>query len=105
MLRISEQFHASDLGRQRQGNEDKYFGRAPLFVVADGMGGAQAGEVASEIAVEAFDGGLPDGSPGEALAKGIPEADRQLHAPSRPDEQHSGMGTTCTAAYVGENEV
>ena len=43
MLRISEQFHASDLGRQRQGNEDNYFVRAPLFVVADGMGGAQAG--------------------------------------------------------------
>jgi len=51
MLRIAEQFHASDLGRQRQGNEDNYFVRSPLFVVADGMGGAQAGEVASEIAV------------------------------------------------------
>ena len=37
-----------------------YFVRAPLFVVADGMGGAQAGEVASELAVEPFEGGLPD---------------------------------------------
>ena len=44
-------------GRQRQGNEDTYFVRAPLFVVADGMGGAQAGEVASEIAVEVVRGG------------------------------------------------
>src|ERR687896_776420 len=44
MLRIAEQFHDSDLGRQRQGNEDNYFVRAPLFVVADGMGGAQAGD-------------------------------------------------------------
>ena len=51
MLRIAEHFHDSDLGRQRQGNEDNYFVRAPLFVVADGMGGAQAGEVASELAV------------------------------------------------------
>jgi serine/threonine protein phosphatase PrpC len=105
MLRIAEQFHASDLGRQRQGNEDNYFVRAPLFVVADGMGGAQAGEVASEIAVEAFDGGLPDGSPGEALAEVIREANRRIHDRSQSDEQHSGMGTTCTAAYVGENEV
>lgn len=105
MLRIAEQFHASDLGRQRQGNEDNYFVRAPLFVVADGMGGAQAGEVASEIAVEAFDGGLPDGSPAEALAEVIREANRRIHDRSRSDEQHSGMGTTCTAAYVGESDV
>ena len=62
MLRISEQWHGSDLGRQRQGNEDNYFVRAPLFVVADGMGGAQAGEVASEMAVESFESGLPGGA-------------------------------------------
>src|SRR3954469_8287646 len=105
MLRIAEQFHASDLGRQRQGNEDNYFVRAPLFVVADGMGGAQAGEVASEIAVEAFDAGLPDGSPAEALAEVIRAANRRIHDRSRSDEQHSGMGTTCTAAYVGESDV
>ena len=49
---IAEHWHGSDLGRQRQGNEDNFFVRAPLFVVADGMGGAQAGEVASEMAVE-----------------------------------------------------
>ena len=59
MLRIADQWHGSDLGLQRQGNEDNYFVRAPLFVVADGMGGAQSGEVASEMAVEAFGGGHP----------------------------------------------
>src|SRR6478672_5495287 len=105
MLRIAEHWYASDLGRQRQGNEDNYFVRAPLFVVADGMGGAQAGEVASEIAVESFDGGLPDGSPAEALVKVIQEANRRIHDRSHSDEQHSGMGTTCTAAYVGESDV
>ncbi len=105
MLRISEQFHASDLGRQRQGNEDNYFVRSPLFVVADGMGGAQAGEVASEMAVDSFDGGLPDGNVGEALARVIQEANRRIHDRSRSDEQAAGMGTTCTAAYVGESEV
>ncbi len=105
MLRISEQFHASDLGRQRQGNEDNYFVRSPLFVVADGMGGAQAGEVASEMAVESFDAGFGDSAPAEGLVRIIQEANRRIHDRSRSDEQAAGMGTTCTAAYVGESEV
>ena len=105
MLRISEQFHASDLGRQRQGNEDNYFVRSPLFVVADGMGGAQAGEVASEMAVESFDAGLGDSAPAEGLVRIIQEANRRIHDRSRSDEQAAGMGTTCTAAYVGESDV
>jgi serine/threonine protein phosphatase PrpC len=106
VLRIAEQFHASDLGRQRQGNEDNYFVRAPLFVVADGMGGAQAGEVASEMAVESFEKSLPDGPPvGEALAEVIRDANRRIHERSHSDEQFAGMGTTVTAAYVGESDV
>src|SRR6188472_2565126 len=105
MLRIAEQWVASDLGRQRQGNEDNYFVRAPLFVVADGMGGAQAGEVASEMAVDSFDGGLGNGSPAEGLVRVIQEANRRIHDRSRSDEQAAGMGTTCTAAYVGEEDV
>jgi PPM family protein phosphatase len=101
MLRIAEHFHDSDLGRQRQGNEDNYYVRAPLFVVADGMGGAQAGEVASEIAVKQFEGGLPDGQdPGEALAGLIQEANARIHEQARSDAQHAGMGTTTTAAYL-----
>src|SRR5215217_8133527 len=101
MLRIAEHFHDSDLGRQRQGNEDNYYVRAPLFVVADGMGGAQAGEVASEIAVRQFEGGLPDASdPGEALVGLIQEANVRIHEQARSDAQHAGMGTTTTAAYV-----
>src|SRR5919205_2142034 len=106
MLRIAEQFHASDLGRQRQGNEDNYFVRAPLFVVADGMGGAQAGEVASEIAAASFEGGLPDsGSAGDGLVSIIEHANRQIHDRSRADADLAGMGTTVTAAYVGEADV
>jgi protein phosphatase len=105
VLRISEHFHASDLGRQRQGNEDSFFVRAPLFVVADGMGGAQAGEVASEMAVESFDRGLPDGSPAEGLVQVIEDANRRIHDRSRAESQRAGMGTTVTAAYVGEQEV
>jgi PPM family protein phosphatase len=105
MLRIAEHWYASDLGRQRQGNEDNFFVRAPLFVVADGMGGAQAGEVASEIAVRSFDEDLPNGSLPEALTKVIQGANRRIHDKARSDESMHGMGTTTTAAYVDDDEV
>jgi protein phosphatase len=79
----------------------------PLFVVADGMGGAQAGEVASRTAVEMFSRGLPQGDapPEERLAELVREANEQIHELSRSDAQRAGMGTTLTAAYVGEDEV
>src|SRR3954454_2122920 len=105
MLRIAEQWYASDLGRQRQGNEDNFFVRAPLFVVADGMGGAQAGEVASEIAVRSFDEDLPNGSLAEALVRVIESANKRIHEKARGDESLHGMGTTTTAAYVDDDEV
>ena len=106
MLRIADSWHGSDLGLQRQGNEDNYFVRAPLFVVADGMGGAQSGEVASEMAVEAFDAGLPDGdSPSDGLVRIIELANQRIHERSRAETQRAGMGTTVTAAYVGEDVV
>ncbi|HEX6023913.1 MAG TPA: Stp1/IreP family PP2C-type Ser/Thr phosphatase [Solirubrobacter sp.] len=106
MLRIAEHWHGSDLGLQRQGNEDNYFVRAPLFVVADGMGGAQAGEVASEMAVESFSAGIPDGaSPAEGLRKIIEDANRRIHERSRSEHLRAGMGTTVTAAHVGEDSV
>jgi PPM family protein phosphatase len=105
MLRIAEHWHGSDLGRQRQGNEDNYFVRSPLFVVADGMGGAQAGEVASEMAVKSFEPGLGDGAPAQSLVRVIEDANRRIHDRSRSDEQRAGMGTTVTAAYVDEADV
>jgi PPM family protein phosphatase len=105
VLRIAEHWHGSDLGRQRQGNEDNFFVRSPLFVVADGMGGAQAGEVASEMAVKSFDDGLPSGPPTEGLVTLIEGANRRIHDRSRSDAGQAGMGTTVTAAYVGEGDV
>ena len=104
MLRVAEYFHATDLGRQRTGNEDAYYARAPLFVVADGMGGAQAGEVASHEATSAFERGLPDGDPAETLAETIREANRRIHAMSQESSDRAGMGTTLTAAYLGEDD-
>ena len=106
MLRIAEHFHDSDLGRQRRGNEDNFYVRAPLFVVADGMGGAQAGEVASALAVQQFEGGLPDGDdPGAALAALIQAANVRIHEQARSESQHAGMGTTTTAAYLSGDAV
>jgi len=106
MLRVADHFSDSDVGRQRDGNEDSLFVRSPLFVVADGMGGAQAGEVASRMAVEVFDHpGLPDGAADAGLTQVIAEANRRIHETSRADDRRAGMGTTVTAAYVGEDDV
>ncbi len=106
MLRVSEQFYGSDTGRQRRANEDSLMVRSPLFVVADGMGGAQAGEVASQVAAQTFAEGLPDGSEPEAALAGLAqEANRRIHELSHANAEHAGMGTTLTAIYVGELEV
>jgi serine/threonine protein phosphatase PrpC len=103
MLRAAETIQRTDTGLQRRGNEDSSYARAPLFVVADGMGGAQAGEVASQIAVQAFEQGLPDeGSPEERLATRVREANTEIYERQRAEHQLAGMGTTLTAAYVDD---
>lgn len=107
MLRVADHWEDTDTGRQRRANEDSYYARSPLFAVADGMGGAQAGEVASGTAIEVVGGGLPDGggTAEERLAGLIAEANARIHELSVTDRDRAGMGTTLTAAYVGENEV
>jgi len=99
-LRIDDQAFRTDTGRQRNANEDSVFTRAPLFVVADGMGGAQAGEVASKTAVESFDRELPAGSPERVLRETVEAANRTIHAHAQKDPDLAGMGTTITAAIV-----
>ncbi len=106
MLRVAEQYVGTDTGRQRRANEDSMLARAPLFVVADGMGGAQAGEVASRLAIESFQHGLEDASDAEgSLAAHARAANLSIHARSQADAEHAGMGTTLTAVYVGADEV
>src|SRR3954451_7353480 len=100
MLRIDDQAFRSDTGRQRNANEDSFFVRPPIFVVADGMGGAQAGEVASKTAADAFDVDLPDGPPEQVLRETILIANRSIHELARNDPSRAGMGTTLTAAIV-----
>jgi serine/threonine protein phosphatase PrpC len=106
MLRVVEEAARTDTGRQRHANEDAYFARSPLYAVADGMGGAQAGEVAARIAADAFETHLDDsGSAEERLSRVASEANRRIFELARSDASRSGMGTTLTGALVSDDEV
>jgi serine/threonine protein phosphatase PrpC len=106
LLRVTEHFQLSDTGRERRANEDSMFVKNPVFVVADGMGGAQAGEIASRVAVEAFHPGLGGvGTAEQRLAERVREANLRIHDMARADERRAGMGTTITAAFVGDGGV
>jgi PPM family protein phosphatase len=102
-LRITDQAYATDTGRQRSANEDSVFVRAPLFVIADGMGGARAGEVASKTVVDAFERPLPEAPPERVLKETIEGANRTVYSLARKDPNLSGMGTTTTAAILDES--
>jgi serine/threonine protein phosphatase PrpC len=92
---------ASDTGRRRRRNEDNYVVAPPLFAVADGMGGAQAGEVASKLAASAVEGGDSDGLQGvDRIDALIQEANRRIFDRASTDPSASGMGTTMTVALV-----
>src|SRR5215210_3041719 len=107
MLKVAEEAHKTDTGRQRQANEDSYFARAPVFAVADGMGGAQAGEVASRIAARAFERGrLTEEAPAEGQLEQIAQhANHEIHKLAQEDSSRAGMGTTLTAAMLRDDEV
>ena len=92
---------ASDTGRRRRRNEDNYVVAPPLFAVADGMGGAQAGEVASQLAASALEAGDTDALEGtKRLHALIQEANRRIYDRASTDPTASGMGTTMTVALV-----
>jgi protein phosphatase len=97
---------ASDTGRRRRRNEDNYVVAPPLFAVADGLRGAQAGEVASRLAASALEGEDSDGLRGlERIDALIQEANRRIYDRASTDPAASGMGTTMTVALVEEMTV
>ena len=108
MLIVAEEAHKTDTGRQRHANEDSYFARSPVFAVADGMGGAQAGEVASRIAAGAFERRrqVADDTPAEGQLEQIAQAaNSEIHRLAQEDSSRAGMGTTLTAAMLRDDEV
>ncbi len=106
MLRVVDFAAASDVGRVRKANEDNYYVRSPLFVVADGMGGAQAGEVASQIAADSFKDELDESlAPEPRLATVVRRANQEINRQAQSDQDYHGMGTTLTAALLGDDEL
>lgn len=96
----------TDVGKVRSSNEDAFgmdFDHG-IFVVADGMGGHQAGEVASQQAVDSMLATLRDREPGEsaadALVRAVTSANTEIAAAAQQDRNLKGMGTTVVAAIV-----
>ena len=96
---------ATHPGRKRRHNEDAYVVEPPMFAVADGMGGAKAGEVASGLAAAALKETGADGSGEERVAQLIQEANRRVFRRASEDREASGMGTTMTVALVEDGTV
>ncbi len=95
----------SDTGRRRRHNEDAYVCEPPLFAVADGMGGAQAGELASNLAAAALRDEGSRGGGEERVDELIQEANRRVYERQTQDSSASGMGTTMTVALVEDGHV
>ena len=106
MSQVIQLGHGTDTGKKRRRNEDDYVVEPPLFAIADGMGGAQAGELAATLAASAVrdDEGEP-GSGERRVAELIQEANRRVYQRSAEDAAVAGMGTTMTVALVEDGVV
>ncbi|HYT52658.1 MAG TPA: Stp1/IreP family PP2C-type Ser/Thr phosphatase [Gaiellaceae bacterium] len=105
-MTVTQLGYGTDTGRKRRRNEDAYVVEPPLFAIADGMGGAQAGELASSLAAGAVREDEAAAGRGERrVAELIQEANRRVYERSSQDAAASGMGTTMTVAFVGEANV
>ena len=103
-LGIVDEAGATQTGNVRRSNEDAYLIRTPLFMVADGMGGARAGEIASRMCAEAFaEVDLIRTPPADALRDTIRTANARILERSRTDPEAAGMGTTVTAALMDDD--
>jgi protein phosphatase len=103
-VRLGRSIGRTDPGRRRHRNEDHFVCEPPLFAVADGMGGAQAGEVASGLAAAVLEEADGDERGEERVTFLIQEANRRVFQRSSEDLAASGMGTTMTVALVDAGE-
>jgi PPM family protein phosphatase len=99
-MRIGRAAGQTDTGRRRLRNEDAFICEPPLFAVADGMGGARAGEIAAGLAAAALEEAGAETRGAEGVAALIVEANRRIWERSLSDPNTAGMGTTVTAALV-----
>lgn len=90
----------TDIGCVRDHNEDSLVVQPPLYVVADGMGGHAAGEVASEIAVQVIAERAPSTPDGAELSAAVGAANEEILLAARDGRGRDGMGTTVTAAIL-----
>ena len=105
MTRLAQVASLTDTGRRRRHNEDAYVCEPPLFAVADGMGGAQAGELASNLAAAALRDEGSRGGGEERVDELIQEANRRVYERQTQDSSATGMGTTMTVALVEDGHV
>lgn len=99
-MKIGRKAAKTDTGRRRLRNEDDFICDPPLFAVADGMGGARAGEIAAGLAAAALEEAGAETRGAEGVAALITEANRRIWERSLADPETAGMGTTVTAALV-----
>jgi serine/threonine protein phosphatase PrpC len=92
----------TDTGRRRPQNEDTFVCDPPLFAVADGVGGAQAGEIASRIAAATLEERHPRALGESTLAELLREANDRIYRQALDDHSAAGMGTVVTALLVDE---
>lgn len=104
-MTIRDTAGATDTGHKRRRNEDAYVCEPPLFAVADGMGGHQAGEVASRLAAAALREDVEPAGGAERVEALIREANRRIWQHATENVTASGMGTTVTVALVEGDSV
>jgi PPM family protein phosphatase len=101
-MRLGRVHASTHTGRRRMQNEDVYVCSPPLFAVADGMGGAQAGELASRLAAAALEERPRELHGEEAIVALVREANARIFQRAVTDPATAGMGTTVTVALLDE---
>jgi PPM family protein phosphatase len=94
----------SDTGRQREHNEDRYLARPPLFAVADGLGGRNAGEVAAQIAVDHLEAELGERRNAAGLRRALEALNTRIADAAGSGSELRGMSTTCVVLLLHDGQ-